>query len=199
MKIVLVRHGETEGNIKGLYEGRSEVSISENGKKQALKLGELLKRYKFSKVYSSPQRRCKETLDIITEKLNNEAQIIYDDKLREIDFGLWEGLDYKGIEELFPGEWSEFMTDFQRFTFPKGEKFEEFYCRSVEFVEYLKLEEIKGNILIVTHGGVIRAILSYLMSLGMKGFYSIKPKQGAYSEINYFHGGHIEIEYINKD
>lgn len=195
MKIVLVRHGETEGNAKGLYEGKKEVSINENGRNQSKKLGNLLKDYKFFKVYCSPQKRCKETLNIIMETLDCKPEFIkYKDELKEIDFGLWEGLSYKEIERLFPRQWESFIKDYRGFSFPEGESFIDFYKRATEILNLLE----EGSYLILTHGGVIRAVLSKLLGLGIEGFYSIKPKQGAYSEINYYKD-FVEIEYINKD
>lgn len=195
MKIVLVRHGETEGNSKGLYEGKKEVSINENGRKQSKKLGNLLKDYKFSKVYCSPQKRCKETLDIIIETIDFKPEFIeYKEELKEIDFGLWEGLSYKEIEKVFPRQWEEFIKDYKEFYFPDGERFIDFYKRATKILDFLD----DGSYLILTHGGVIRAVLSKLLGFGIDGFYSIKPKQGAYSEINYYKD-FVEIEYINKD
>lgn len=195
MKIVLVRHGETEGNAKGLYEGKKEVSINDNGRNQSKKLGNLLKDYKFSKVYCSPQKRCKETLDIIIETLDFKPESIeYKEELKEIDFGLWEGLSYKEIEKVFPRQWEEFIKDYKEFSFPDGERFIDFYKRAIKILDFLD----DGSYLILTHGGVIRAVLSKLLGSGIEGFYSIKPKQGAYSEINYYKD-FVEIEYINKD
>ncbi|WP_315115266.1 histidine phosphatase family protein [Clostridium intestinale] len=195
MKIVLVRHGETEGNSKGLYEGKKEVSINDNGRNQSKKLGNLLKVYKFSKVYCSPQKRCKETLDIIIETLDYKPESIeYKDELKEIDFGLWEGLSYKEIEKVFPRQWEEFITNYKEFSFPEGESFIDFYKRTTKILDFLD----DGSYLILTHGGVIRSVLSKLLGSGIGGFYSIKPKQGAYSEINYYKD-FVEIEYINKD
>lgn len=195
MKIVLVRHGETEGNSKGLYEGKKEVSINDNGRNQSKKLGNLLKDYKFSKVYCSPQKRCKETLDIIIETIDFKPEFIeYKEELKEIDFGLWEGLSYKDIEKVFPRQWEEFIKDYKEFSFPEGESFIDFYERATKILDFLD----DGSYLILTHGGVIRAVLSKLLGFGIDGFYSIKPKQGAYSEINYYKD-FVEIEYINKD
>lgn len=195
MKIVLVRHGETEGNSKGLYEGKKEVSINDNGRNQSKKLGNLLKDYKFSKVYCSPQKRCTETLDIIIETLYYKPESIeYKEELKEIDFGLWEGLSYKEIEKVFPRQWEEFIKDYKEFSFPEGESFIDFYERTTKILDFLD----DGSYLILTHGGVIRAVLSKLLGFGIDGFYSIKPKQGAYSEINYYKD-FVEIEYINKD
>ncbi|MDD7794988.1 alpha-ribazole phosphatase [Clostridium sp. 'White wine YQ'] len=195
MKILLIRHGETEGNYKGLYQGRSEYGLNEEGKKQAIKLGELLKDYNISKVYCSPQKRCIETLELMNKKFRD---IVFSEELREIDFGKWEGLNYKEIEKLFPGEWKNFIADYSSFTFPKGDSFKDFYYRCNSFLDKLKNEKDNEVILIVTHGGVIRALFSGILSLGLKGFYIVNPMQGAYSEINIF-GSEVEIKYVNKD
>lgn len=200
MKIVLVRHGETEGNLKGLYEGKKDSSINENGRIQARYLGQLLKKYRFSKIYCSPQKRCTQTLSLILENLENKTNdISYLEELKEIDFGAWEGLDYITVEKLFPGEWRVFIEDYKNITFPQGESFREFYNRCSNLFNTIKTSSMADEaILIVTHGGVIRALLSNALCLGMDGFYNIKPKQGAFSEINLY-GESFEIEYINKD
>lgn len=195
MKILLVRHGETEGNFKGLYQGKSEYVLNEEGKRQAIKLGELLKDYNISKVYCSPQKRCIETLELMNKKFKN---IVLSEELREIDFGKWEGLNYKEIERLFPGEWKSFIADYISFTFPEGDSFKDFYYRCNSFLDKLRNDKDNEVVLIVTHGGVIRALFSRVLSLGLKGFYRVNPMQGAYSEINIF-GGEVEIKYVNKD
>lgn len=199
MKVIFVRHGETDGNLRKVYQGRSEVSLNETGRKQAEELGSMLKDYNLTKVYSSPQKRCRETLEgILKSGEINPSETVYSDNLREIDFGRWENMTCGEIEKLFPGEWRAFIENFEEFSFPEGEAFREFYFRCTCFLEELKQNSEHERILVVTHGGVIRGLFSSILSLGTKGFYSMNPKHGAYSEINLW-GDAFEIEYVNRN
>jgi len=200
MKLILTRHGETSANKKNIYEGFGNSELNSNGIDQAKKVGVLLKGYGIVKAYCSPKTRCIQTLEAIKNENTSisSVNIEYLDDLRETNFGLWEGKDFETISKQFPKEWNDFM-DYSNFTFPKGESTKEFYCRCADAINYIVKNSNKEDIiLVVAHGGVIRAIICYLLDIGQRGFYFVKPKQGAYSSINIYDKS-IEIEYINKD
>jgi broad specificity phosphatase PhoE len=201
MKLILTRHGQTFANEKNLYEGFGNSKLNVIGTQQAKSVGKLLKDFSITKVYASPRIRCIQTLEAIKDEnisINND-NIEYLEALAETNFGLWEGKDYRTISKEFAKLWNDFIEDYSSFTFPQGESTKEFYDRCTKAIKYIiKTSNKEDTVLVVAHSGVIRVILCYLLDIGQKGFYYIKPKQGAYSSINIYDKT-LEIEYINKD
>lgn len=199
MKIILVRHGQTFANEKNVYQGWGDSKLNDIGIKQAEYVSQLLQNYNITNTYCSTKTRCIQTLDYIKSKNSSIDNIEYLEDLREIYFGLWEGKDFKTIEKEFKSEWDKFITNHDESEFPDGESYKFFYKRCEKTIKYIiDRSKEEDTILIVAHTGVIRCIISYLLGLNGKGFYYIKPKQGAYSVINVYDNS-IEIEYINKD
>lgn len=116
----------------------------------------------------------------------------------ETDFGDWEGKDYNTISKEFPKYTQLFLSNHNKFVFPNGESYKDFYKRCKKAIKYIiKKSEPNYTILIVSHAGVIRCIISYLIGFGRKGFYFTNPKQGAYSSINVY-DNNVELEFINR-
>lgn len=94
-KLILVRHGQTQMNVDGIFFGKLDPSLNETGKEQCKKTRELLKnRYKYDFIYSSDLKRAAETAEIVNYL---DLPIKLDKRLEEIDFGIFEGLSYKEI------------------------------------------------------------------------------------------------------
>lgn len=193
MRLILIRHGETTGNEQGLYQGAMDLSLSEKGIMQCLEVKEKLKGFKIDKVYSSPLKRAMESANIIFE----EPSIEKIEQFREINFGLWEGRNYKQISIDYKKQYQEFLGAYKCFTFPEGESFENFYLRVSNGINRLCEVSKDETIAIVAHGGTIRAILCELLSFGVDGFYKINIFHGCYSLISVYEGVSI-IEEINK-
>ena len=105
IKLVLVRHGQSSYNAKGLIQGRTDNSVlTDEGYEQALKAGNALSKINFDKIYSSPLVRAAETAKTI-KNLNKDQEIIFDKNLLEVDLSEWSGLK---IDEI--------KTNFQKFT-----------------------------------------------------------------------------------
>ena len=101
-KLILVRHGQTQMNVDGIFFGKLDPSLNETGKEQCKKTRELLKdRYKYDFIYSSDLKRASETAEIVNYL---DLPIKLDRRLEEIDFGIFEGLSYKEILEKYPAE-----------------------------------------------------------------------------------------------
>ncbi|SHK53383.1 alpha-ribazole phosphatase [Clostridium cavendishii DSM 21758] len=194
MKLILIRHGETKGNEDGIYQGRIDLSLSERGKDQCIEVKEKLKNIKVDKVYVSPLKRAKESAEIIFDKENRE----YIEELREIDFGLWEGLNYKKISESYSEEYSKFLNSYKDFIFPKGEGFNSFYLRVSKVIKIIyEKSKSEETVAIVAHGGTIRAIICELLKMDIDGFYNINVYHGCYSLLSVYDDMAI-VEEINK-
>lgn len=158
MNIYVVRHGQTEENLKGTYYGALDCGLTDLGVSQAKILGERLKDIKFDKVYCSDLKRAEETLKYI----NTIEEVVVDERLRERNFGVFEGKTFKEIEKEFAEECIAWNDDWKDFRPCGGESFRDSYLRVEAFMENLK-EETGENILVCTHGGIVRAMYVYIL------------------------------------
>lgn len=180
MNIYFVRHGKTESNEKGVYYGTLDSSINFIGENQGKKLNKYLKNINFTKAYVSPLKRAKETLSLI----NPNCSITEDKRLEERSFGVFEGLTYDEIKDNFPKEHDLWIKDWENFRPKNGESFRDFYYRVREFILEMEKEN-EDNILVVTHGGVIRAVYCYILEENLNFYWKFASKNGDVSIVKY--------------
>src|SRR5699024_5460305 len=126
MDIIFLRHGETEDNIKKVY-SHKEVSLSGKGKEEILKAKEKINNMSFEKVYVSPLKRAKETLELL------DLKAIEDSRIEEYDFGIFAGKSYEEISKIYSKETKLWTEDYINYKIPKGESFKNFYLRVISF------------------------------------------------------------------
>lgn len=161
MKIFLVRHGETDWNLKGKIQGNTDIELNKTGIKQAYELSNkmLEKNYKFSKIYSNPQKRALQTAKILSENTNIECIVV--DKLKEMNLGKWEGLAWSEVRENYPLEYKEWFVKRRYTKTPNGESYEEMLERVLDSL-YKIIDDNSDNIVIVTHSAVIMSLQCYI-------------------------------------
>ena len=155
--LYIIRHGKTELNAKMLMQGRSNHPLNEAGVAQAQEAAERFADMgiKIDKVYSSPLTRAIQTAEVISP----DAEIIIDDRLIEMDYGPYEGMDLKNPAP----EVISFFMDFVNVPAPEGmEPLPEVVSRLGRFLEEIKEEAAAGNILISTHAIAMKGALEYL-------------------------------------
>lgn len=157
MKLFFVRHGKDDENFRG---GWSNLGLVPEGVEQAKRLATLLKEkkeeYGIKKILSSDLVRAKETAEILAEALKLPLQA--DERLREVDNGDLAGMPNEEALEKYPDLfWSTLKPDE---CYPNGESPMQFFSRIKEWFEtFLKeCKEADGNVLVVTHGGVINVV-----------------------------------------
>lgn len=152
MTIYVVRHGETDLNAKAVCQGSgSDISLNEVGIKQAEKLGENISKFEY--IFCSPMKRTKETAHILNKAAG--ANIIYEPSLIERDYGEFEGLRRCDFE--FKDFWNYSLNR----KYVKAESIKDLFDRVAKFLEYVKQDYKDKKVLLVTHGGVTRAINAY--------------------------------------
>lgn len=171
-KLILVRHGQTNLNIGGIYFGKLNPELNEVGLVQAENAKTILKNCDYDKIYSSDLLRAKQTAEIINHK---RLEIVYEKSLQELDFGIFEGLTYTEIKEKYPVECAQSEKDWENFNYITGESPKEMQKRVINFINTL---DLKQNNLIVTHWGVINSILSYYMTNGLVGYWKFAVDNG---------------------
>jgi probable phosphoglycerate mutase len=167
-EVVLLRHAHSTANLKGLLAGRdNRVGLSERGKKEALELADYLLSQKFDAIYSSPLKRCQETLAPYLQSAKPEVK--YVDELVEMEYGEWSG---KSLARLSKEKlWGSIQSRPSTVRFPKGESFLEMSGRANQIV--LDLAKNKARILMVTHGDVIKAIVAFHLGMPLDSFQRI--------------------------
>ena len=154
MKLIIIRHGQTEQNEKGIYQGQTQGKLTQKGKEQAKKLAKRLEKEKIDLIYCSDLQRTKDTIKPFLEQKN--IPIHYVTALRERSFGVVEGLKRKQVEEYLTKNKIKHYGDSN---FETGETFDDMWKRISNFYNILINKHQEGNILLVTHGGLIKQML----------------------------------------
>jgi broad specificity phosphatase PhoE len=147
-ELYLVRHGETEWNAARRIQGRTDIPLNDTGREQARRAAELLARRRWQGVYTSPLGRAHETARIIADRLGLEG-VTDIDALVERDYGEAEGMGFDEIEALYP----------EGVRAPGQETREEVAARVVPALLELAERHPGERLVIVSHGGAIRAVL----------------------------------------
>jgi broad specificity phosphatase PhoE len=159
----LLRHGETEWNAQNRLCGRTDILLSEAGRRQAKSLAERLKPIPFEALYSSPLKRALETARLISECVG--LQPILDERLAELDYGQWEGKTLAEIMENDPKTFFAWDADPAQVAPPGGESGLEAQQRVVSFLDFLATGHPQGHVLVVFHKTVCRLAICH--ALGM--------------------------------
>ncbi|MEI7596082.1 MAG: alpha-ribazole phosphatase [Bacteroidota bacterium] len=187
MEIYLIRH--TKPNIpEGVCYGSTDMELIENSNSQFEKIKTSLNIDESFVFYSSPLKRC----SLMAKYLSNDNFII-DNRLKEISFGKWEETPWV---ELPLDEFEKWSSDFVNNPTPGNESFIELQNRVVEFYnEVLKLKHDK--IVIVSHAGNIRALISYILAMPLTHAFRLEISLGGVTKIN---ANEIvaTVEYINN-
>lgn len=182
--LYLVRHGETDWNKTNLFQGRTDIPLSEEGIWQAKQTKERLKG-KFDVVYTSPLSRAVQTAKIISE--NTELSPIIYENLIEIDFGKWEGLPYDEIKDIFPKEHKLWKTDNNTAPLVGGEQnMKNASIRGKNaFLDIVNKNQNK-RILLVAHGGLIKAGIVGLYNFGINMYHNMYIDNTSITTIKFF-------------
>jgi alpha-ribazole phosphatase len=186
-----VRHGTTDFNGQGVYFGKTDSPLNVEGILQAKELGISLSEIHFDEIYTSPMKRCIDTARFITEMRKPHVH----DELSELDFGRWEGLNFRQCSEKDPEEFRKWSADYRNTAPPEGEKYTEFYTRVRRFYEDVLIRK-EGTILIVAHKGVLQLLVSLLLSDSDSLFWNFNFHLGKYSILERYNG-HCTINRLN--
>lgn len=196
MRLYLIRHGETALNAKGCYYGRTDAVLSEKGISQARYLKEILKEVSFDYIVASPLVRAYNTAQIVMEE--REQEIFGDRRLMEQDFGIFEGMTYKEIQNTYPKELDAWNEEFSTYRIPKGESFADVRSRAEDFLRDIPSgRESKGEkMLIVAHKGTLGHLLAAMLKLPLDGYWNFVFEQGCYSVVD-LEDGYAIIRKLN--
>ncbi|AEV69429.1 alpha-ribazole phosphatase [Acetivibrio clariflavus] len=194
LELILIRHGETDSNIRGSYLGWTDMELNENGIDQVKLLKERLKGVKVDKIYSSPLKRALQTAKIINENYN--LDIVTDDGLKERNFGIWDDLTHEEMARRYPEEYNEWINDWIKYRIKDGESAQEAYDRAAVFVDEVIKSNKDGVVMLVTHLGTIRFILAYLLGLGIENSWRFRVNNASITKVE-INDGYSVLTMLN--
>jgi len=188
MKLHLIRH--TSLNIpSGICYGQSDVDVSENFHAECDLLREKLARIRFDAVYASPLQRCVKLADAL-----DLGQLQLDHRLKELHFGDWEMQAWDSIPRDVFDTWAQ---DYANRAPPNGESFSELHVRSKSFIEDVSNHSRGKEIAVITHGGVIRAMLAEVLNMPLKGLFRMVIDHASVTRIS-FDDEVPRIHFVNR-
>jgi broad specificity phosphatase PhoE len=159
-QLALIRHAATD--LSGTFCGHIDPSLNSLGEAQARELVNCLRGRSFTSIYSSDLLRARQTAELVSDSLHTPLRLFPD--LREIAFGKWEGLRWNEIEARFPHEAQTWMAGYPHCATLGGENFDAFQLRVMCCIRKI-LGESNGPVCIVSHGGVIRLLLTQIFDV----------------------------------
>ena len=162
----MIRHGETEWNSQKRMQGHSNSDLSSVGQAQIQALGQWMKNVPFDLIYSSDSPRAKQTAESITQFSGHELQ--FDQRLREKNLGVFEGLTSEEARERHPEVFRLFKTAGSKYVIDEGESTQQLQDRALEIVNEIRIKHPEERVLLVTHGGFIRVVMKHSLGLSLE-------------------------------
>ncbi len=179
-KLVLVRHGQSIWNLQNRFTGWIDVPLTEKGKEEAFKAGELLKDIRFNVAYTSALTRAQETLRIILEVVGLNIPVIKDQALNERHYGALQGMNKDEARKKWGAEIVHLWRRSYDIPPPEGESLKDTAERTIPFLERAILGDIRAgnNVLVVAHGNSNRSIVMYLEKLSPEEIIKVELPTG---------------------
>ena len=194
LRLYLIRHGEVEGAASGTLLGRTDTPLSKRGLEQAVKLAEVLSMAQLSAVYCSDLQRARVTAGIIAKRSNVKVQ--ESAAWREIDMGEWDGRTMASLHDEVPQLVARLFDDPASFEYPGGESFACFTARVQNAVDQLLLTHKSGEVVLVAHGGVCRAIIGSALGIPAKNWLRLAQDYSCVNVIDWYDGNPM-VQFLN--
>ena len=169
--ILIARHGQSDWNQERRWQGHADRPLTERGREQAQTLAARLAHIDLDAVYSSDLRRARDTGAVVAESQGLELRQLPD--LREVDVGSWSGLTRAEAEARFPEGFARWRDGYPGWK--DGETYEAMTDRVLQAVEQIASEHDGGRVLVVSHGGPIRAMHAAALGLDVHAYRRLRP------------------------
>ena len=195
-RIILIRHGETNWNKEGRFQGQIDIPLNEKGKEQASKASQYLKEIEFTKAFSSSMKRPYETAKIILK--NNNIQIEKIESLVEINHGLWEGKLEEEIKQIWPEMLRDWHEKPESVTMPEGESIKQVSDRAISAWNHIcNSQQENDTTLLVAHDAVNKTLLCHILGLSYSDIWMIKQGNGGITVIDIFKNKNNVLSSLN--
>jgi alpha-ribazole phosphatase len=191
-RLLLARHGQTIWNTQRRYQGQANSPLDETGQRQAAALGERLSKVKLSAIYASDLGRAWNTA--AAAAAHQDCPLIAEPRLRELHYGEWQGLTYDEIRRVNPQRLAAWEADRMKASPPGGESLGQLSDRVWATVESIQKAYPEGTVLVVSHAGPLKVLLSQALGLPPTAFWQFSLEHAALSALSlYPQGGILEL------
>lgn len=167
--IYIIRHGQTDSNVKNTYLGKTDIPLNDEGLKQARTAAERMADIRFDVVYSSPLMRAVQTAQELVRGRN--LNIILNSGFEERNYGLFDNLTMEEIAQSYPTQHGAWLADWLNYTVPEGESAARVHKRTHDALKRAINNHKDENIAIVTHLGAARHMIANLLLLRLEDTY----------------------------
>lgn len=197
-KVILIRHGETDWSYQKKYCGFSDIDLNEKGRQQARELHKRLNKEKINEVYSSDMKRTLQFAEIVFKDVPIKEMV----GLRELNFGIFEGLTYQDLMKKYPQTYGKWLEKPLNIAVPQGESLHSMAQRVRKALRRIVSHNSNKTVAVFTHGGPIKVIACDILKLGLQGIWKIEEELASISIIEFIEGRgkiHVlnDISYLN--
>lgn len=193
MELTLVRHTSLQV-AEGVCYGQSDVDVSANFYQELAVVQQKLQAEHFSSVYSSPLQRCHKLALSLSEGLGHRHAVREDARLKELNFGDWE---MQAWEDLPRAEFDIWAQNYAQLAPPNGETFSQLQQRGVAFLQEMQAKHAGEHLLVITHGGMIRALIAHALNMPLKGLFRFQIDYASVTRMA-FSGAVPRISFVNR-
>ncbi len=186
MRLIAIRHGETEWNVLAREMGQLDSPLTKRGVEQAKALAGRLERQSIAAIYSSDLGRAVQTAHIIAAMA--KVEFFPEAGLRERHMGVFQGLTSAEMEQRFPTEYSSYRGDPHHFQIPHGESGQQRLERSVQVLTAIAERHPEGTVVVVTHGGLLMGFFEHVLGMSPGNGWRFRKQNAAYNCFEYVNG-----------
>jgi alpha-ribazole phosphatase len=176
MKLTLIRHTALQV-ASGICYGQSDIDVADTFAREVALTKAKISALNFDAVYASPLQRCAKLAQALS--LENT---IHDQRLMELHFGDWEMQAWDDIPRDIFDDWAQ---DYANKAPPNGETFGQLQQRGVSFLDEMLSKHLNENIVVITHGGLIRALLAHVLNMELKGLFRFNVDYGSVTQLDF--------------
>lgn len=183
IELIAVRHGETDFNAERRMQGHLDVPLSVTGRVQAQAAAARLADEPIDKIYSSDLQRALETARIIRE--GREIELVTDLRLREFHMGTFQGMTLSEAREKHGDAWERFFIHDADFALPGGQSRNQKQVEIASFMEEVVRSQAGGRMLVVTHGGILIAMLRHVLGIPASHYFRVSIENTGIQRFRY--------------
>jgi alpha-ribazole phosphatase len=176
LKLTLIRHTSLQ-IAPGICYGQADIDVAHQFFDEANTLKTKLANMQFDAVYASPLQRCVKLASAL-----NLGDAILDENLKELHFGDWEMQAWNDIPRDIFDVWAQ---DYANLAPPNGETFSQLQQRGLQFLAQIQAKHAGQQLLIVTHGGMIRALLAHVLNMELKGLFRFNIDYASMTQLEF--------------
>lgn len=186
MKLILVRHGETEWIRQKRYQGRADIGLNQTGLTQARAVGKFLKSEKPVAIFSSALKRARQTAKFVVQQNRSKLHLQIDKSLNEISFGKWEGMAHAAARVKFPKSVRRFYKSMANSQPDGGESLQSLKNRVGRFLKAFFRAYGDGGetAIVVAHGGTIRMMMVHILGIPLRVFWNFRIDPASVTILN---------------